>query len=318
MKALGRILVISAIALAASGCQRPMFPGPTAQTAPAQWGTSGNLAPWFQRLPNGQVQYSNQQQGEQLAQLSQKLSEVNQQLARFDADNQGLHAQVAALQQKLDASQSFNLQLKQQLRDATAQMQQIQQAKSVAEQQLAALQNSAAGPPPTASRQNAAGWNPPSNPYQLAGSATLRANNSLLDKLAALQSQGINAWMDGDVIRVEFPSDTLFITGTYDVADTQKILLNNLASSIRQHFPQQFIGIEAHWDASQIQGAGNSLQQLTATQALAVFNHLAQAGLPASQMFTVGMAASRPRYANPSAQNRRVEIVIYPESFGGR
>jgi flagellar motor protein MotB len=134
-------------------------------------------------------------------------------------------------------------------------------------------------------------------------------------KLSQIQAAGVKATMDGDVIRVELPSDQVFVAGTYQIETGSQMLLNNLASAIRQHFPQQFIGIEAHSDNSQVQGSANSLQQLTATQALAILNHLTQAGLPNQQLFTVGMAANRPRYANNSAQNRRVEVVIYPETY---
>ncbi len=272
-----------------------MFQGQTAAQNPL-WSARGDSAGMFQRLPNGEVQYASQQQGEQITQLSKQLTDMSQQLGRFDTDNQGLHGQVASLQQKLEGANNYNYQLKQQLRDATVQLQQFQQ--SGPQQQLAGAQTQAQGP------------------YQFAGNATIHANNSLMGKLSPLQAAGVKASMDGDVIRVEFPSDQLFSAGTYQVQAGQQNLLNNLASTIRQHFPQQFIGIEAHWDQTQVQGSTTSLQQLTATQSLAVLNYLTQAGLPNQQMFTVGMGSNRPRYPNNAPQNRRIEVVIYPESFG--
>ena len=300
------VLVLLLLA-AAAGCQRPMFPGATANNQ-APW---SNPSQWTQQMwGNGSNAGQNP---EQLAQLTKQLADVNAQLTRFDTDNQGLYTQVAALQQKLDTANTYNYQLKQQLRDATVQLQQVQVARDAAEQRLAAAANSTATP--SATGGNLAQAQPsPSNPYQLAGSTTLRANNSLLGKLEAVQAAGVKAWMDGDLIRMEFPSDQLFTPGTFELAGTQKILLNNVASTIRQHFPRQFIGIEAHWDSTPVSGAATSLQQLTASQALAVFNHLTQAGLPARQLFTVGMADNRPRYTGP--QNRRIEIVIYPETAG--
>ena len=59
--------------------------------------------------------------------------------------------------------------------------------------------------------------------------------------------------------------------------------------------------------------------QAAATQALAMFNNMVRLGLSPNQMFTMGMGSNRPRHAggvqgNP---NRRVEIVIYPETFDG-
>jgi flagellar motor protein MotB len=258
-------------------------------------GGQAQNASLYQRLPNGQVQYATQQQGEQIAQLSKQMTEMSQQLSRFDTDNQGLHGQVASLQQKLDAANNFNHQLKQQLRDATVQLQ--QQANS----QATGLAAQSAG--------NASG------PYQFAGTATIRANNSLMGKLSQLEAAGVKASMDGDVIRIEFPSDQVFVPNTYQIQPTQQVHFNNLANIIRQQFPEQFIGIEAHWDQSAVQGSSTSLQQLTATQSLAVLNSLAQAGVAGQQMFTVGMGSNRPRYPNNAPQNRRVEVVIYPESY---
>lgn len=274
------------------GCQRPMFPGP-AEGQGSWWSARGAGAGSFQRLPNGQVQYDSPQQTEQMANLSRQMNDMSQQLSRFDADNQGLHGQVATLQQKLDAANNYNYQLKQQLRDATVQLQQVQQNPG----QLA--------------QQNASGSG---GVHQFAGSATIRANNSLMGKLQSLQNAGIKASMDGDVIRIELPSEQLFIPNTYQIQPGQLSQLQHLAATIKQQFPEQFIGVEAHWDRSQIQGASGSLQQLTATQSLAVMNALEQAGVPNQQMFTVGMGSSRLRYPNNAPQNRRVEIVIYPET----
>ncbi len=294
-----RLVVIGLVTAAFAGCQRPMFPNQTGG------GAATGSASLFQRLPNGQAQYATQQQSEQIGQLSKQLSDMSQQMGRFDTDNQGLHGQIASLQQKLDGANNFNYQLKQQLRDSTVQLQQYQQSKGQLEQQLAGSQLQA---------QQSQTANRP-GPYQLAGSATIHANNSLMAKLSQVQAAGVKATMDGDVIRVEFPADQVFAPGTYQIQASQQVLLNNLSSAIRQHFPQQFVGVEAHWDNSEIQGSSNSPQQLTATQALAVLNHLTQSGMPNQQLFTVGMGGNRPRYPNNAPQNRRVEIVIYPETF---
>ena len=63
-----------------------------------------------------------------------------------------------------------------------------------------------------------------------------------------------------------------------------------------------------------------SHHQLTATQALAVFDLLVKGGLSHDQVFTMALGSNRPRYQNAQVQggispNRRIEIVIYPESF---
>ena len=101
-----RVVVLGLLAVALAGCQRPMFQGQTAGQNP-WWGARGDSAALYQRLPNGQVQYSTPQQTEQIAQLSKQMTDMSQQLGRFDTDNQGLHGQVAALQQKLDSANNF-------------------------------------------------------------------------------------------------------------------------------------------------------------------------------------------------------------------
>lgn len=294
-----RIVALGLLVFGLAGCQRPMFSGQSG--ANNNWlGGPGDSATLFQRLPNGQSQYSTQQQIEQISQLSKQMSEMSQQLARFDTDNQGLHSQVASLQQRLDTANNYNVQLKQQLRDATVQLQQQSNG-----QQLANAPSTSAQPLSAS----------PAGQHQFAGNATLRANNSLMGKLSPLQAAGVKASMDGDVIRIEFPSEQVFVPNTYQIQQGQQALFNNLATTIRQHFPEQFIGIESHWDQTPVQGSTNSLQQLTATQSLAVLNYLTQAGIPNQQMFTVGMGSNRPRYPNNASQNRRIEIVIYPETF---
>ena len=82
------------------------------------------------------------------------------------------------------------------------------------------------------------------------------------------------------------------------------------------------MGIEAHWDNSPIQPATLSHHQVTATQALAVYDYLVRTGLPSKQLFTMSLGSNRPRYnsVNPTtgiSPNRRIEIVIYPETYNG-
>ena len=128
--------------------------------------------------------------------------------------------------------------------------------------------------------------------------------------------------MDGDVIRVEFPSDVVFTPGTYQIRPDQMNTLRNIATTIRQYFPSQIIGVEAHWDGTQLNPPTTTHHQLTATQSLAVFNQLIQYGLPADQLFTMALGSNRPRHPQSNlgggfSPNRRIEIVIYPESFNG-
>jgi flagellar motor protein MotB len=243
-------------------------------------------------------------------QLSQQVASLNARLGQFDSDNSNLHTQIAALQQRLQNATSYNDQLRQQLAGTVQQLQQAQAQN----QQLAASQSPATIP------SASGGMNP--SPWQnvSTGGATIRANNGLMDRLNTVELPGFRTWMDGDVIRIEGPTDRLFVSGTWQINNNDAMALAGLAGAIRQHFPRQVVGIEAHWDGSPIQPATMSHHQLTATQALAVFDLLVKSGLPNAQVFTMGMGSNRPRYQASATQNgispnRRIEIVIYPETF---
>lgn len=245
--------------------------------------------------------------------LSEQLQSLNQRLGQFDNDNQQLLADLAATKQKLQASNDYNYQLKQQLTDSLAQLQQLQNSKTSMEQQLAAAQARGNGGNLIQTSSNGV-------PAQLPSGAMLKANNSLLQKVGLIQLPGVTTRMDGDVIRIEFPSDQLFEPNTYRISSGFVPLLQQLSATITRNFPEQIIGIEAHWDNTPLQNA--TPHQLTATQSLAVFDQLQKSGLSAQQMFTMATGANRPRYpaslgagSNP---NRRVEIVIYPETYTGR
>ncbi len=241
-------------------------------------------------------QFANQTTPGQMNELSKQIDALNSRVARFNSDNDNLHTQVAALQQRLQNANNYNDQLKQQLSDTTIQLQQLQRT---AQQSLAS--------------QSSRG-----TPTQFAG-ATIRANNSLMGKLDSVQQSGLKSWMDGDVIRIEAPTDRIFVPGSYQINANDAAALANLANIIRLNFPRQVVGIEAHWDGTPIQPASTSHHQLTATQALAVFDLLVKSGLPNNQVFTMALGSNRPRYnvavQNGISPNRRIEIVIYPETF---
>ncbi|MBX3417260.1 MAG: OmpA family protein [Pirellulaceae bacterium] len=248
--------------------------------------------------------------------LGDQVENLNRRLGQFDSDNQQLLTDLATTKQKLQAANDYNYQLKQQITDSLAQMQQLQNSKASLEQQLASAQM----------RTGNGGMLPASNsgntPSQLAGAAPLRANNSLLQKVALVQLPGVTTRMDGDVIRIELPSDQLFQPNSYAINPNFGQVLQQVATAVNSHFPEQIVGVEAHWDNTPIQPATTTHHQLTASQALAVFDQLRRVGVSEQQLFTMGVGSNRPRYgasANPGGNpNRRVEIVIYPETYTSR
>jgi flagellar motor protein MotB len=313
MARIALLLVVSLSIL--PGCRQPM--GGTG----AQGTMLGNNLPWSQNSGNlfanqGLFQQPNMPQVDpaQMQQLASQVQSLNQRLGQFNSDNDNLNAQIAALQQRLGTANSYNDSLRQQLADTMAQLQQSQtqnqQITAAAQQQIAqAMQQGQGG---------AAGLDPYRN-ASAGGAATIRANNGLMQRLNSVQVPGFRTWMDGDVIRIEGPTDRLFVSGSYQINQNDASAISSLAQTIRQNFPQQVISVEAHWDGSPVQPATMSHHQLTANHALAVLDLLVKGGLPNSRVFTMAMGSNRPRY-NSGAQNgvspnRRIEIVIYPEMY---
>ena len=287
--------------------------------------------------------------------IAQEYGRIQQQLGAYDADNQLLNTEVATLQQKLELANQYNQTLKQQLADTSDRITRNGNQQVIDQQQFASLQqqvqtyqrqlddqnrrltdqNQRLAEQDRLLAQQRENWQgntafqnqndqnrgtfQNSSFSSNRGSATLRANNGLMQRLNSINIPGGNARMDGDIIRIEFPTDRLFTSGSYRVQPAQLPLLQNVASTIRQSFPRQIVGIEAHWDGTPLSPPGTTDHQLTATQSLAIFDELVRLGLPAKQLFTMAMASNRPRHqqrlVGGVSPNRRIELVIYPESY---
>jgi outer membrane protein OmpA-like peptidoglycan-associated protein len=116
----------------------------------------------------------------------------------------------------------------------------------------------------------------------------------------------------------------LFVGGSTQLQPTSYLLLDQVAAAIQRDYPRQRVGVEGHTDATSTTGLSNAaLHQLTSAQAAAVLDQLIQRNrLPPQQLFTVAHGGNHPRVpaTSPEARtkNRRVEIVIYPETIDGR
>ena len=351
-------LVAAAIAITCSGCRQPAASGlfgSTASTRPSLFNFGGSQTAGNQRsggvfggLAGNQaaqgsgntigIQTNTQEQYQQFSAINEQLRIANQRLAAYDSDNQELNTELAASSQKLQLANQYSQTLKDQLGDTAEQIRLAQNERQSALQQLASMRlqlqqsnqneqrlaqqaqqnnsnNQRTGQ--LAGFSSAGGTN-----TRLAGGATIRANNSLMSSLSRIQIPGGEARMDGDVIRIEFPSDQLFVPGTYQIQPSRQAMLRNLVGTIEQTFPNQIVGIEAHWDGTPLSPPGTSDHQLTATQSLSVFDELVRLGLPRKQIFTMAMASNRPRHPAGSVggqhPNRRIEIVIYPERWNAR
>lgn len=233
-------------------------------------------------------------------QLTAELQDLGSRLRRFDADNTELHTEVARLQQQLNVTDEEKGLLREQLADASKRLEAAEIARAETDRRLGALQ---------ASHRSEVG-------------ATISANNSLSRELQLIEIGGLEVRQESDVIKIELPSDSLFTPMTTQISPAGIAQLDQVAAAIRRHYPRQIIGVEAHLDSQSAIGATYTAHQLTATQALAVVHQLLRAGqLAERQLFTMGLGGNRPRFSNGDAagqaRNRRVEIVVYPETYDG-
>ena len=220
--------------------------------------------------------------------------------AHLDRDNKQLQKEVAQSQQQVKLLRDQVTLLQKRLAETTKLLQDAQQAKQNSDQQLQALQVST----------------------QHKGGATLTANNSQATSLKAIEIPGVDARLEGDVIRIRLPAEKLFQPGTAQISPAALPLIDQIASAITGKYPRQLIAIEGHTDNTVIPtNPPITSHQLASIQATAIFNVLARRNrLPAQQLFLVAHGANHPVASNATpagkAANRRVELVVYPEQIG--
>ncbi|HEX5471453.1 MAG TPA: OmpA family protein [Lacipirellulaceae bacterium] len=271
-----RATVLAVCGLALMGCSQYSM-GPYAQQQPAP------------------VTLSPQQQ----TALAQQTQQYQQRAASLDRDNQELQSMLAqsrqqsqVLQQQIQATQT-------QLRDTTDHLASLQSENDQLRGRTSALAAS----------------------IQTRSQAEIHANNTLLASMTITKMPGINVRQDGDVIRIELPSDQLFNLGTAQLKLGSDAILKTIAADVTQNYPRQLIGIEGHTDNSPMTSPQFPTEQhLAVAQAMAVYDTLTRAeGMPAQQLFVVGHGSSHPIVSNGTeagrARNRRIEVVIYPETM---
>ena len=266
--------------LALTGCQNNPFQRPA--------GTAGALSP-------GQTSALQSEQQK----LTAQLADLNRRLGQMDGNNADLHKQIADREKQLNASQEQVAILQKQLGEAGAKWNEALAARKDAEQKLKAQQAST----------------------QFKGGAAITANSSVRQSLSMVNLPGLEVRQDGEVIRIEIPSDRLFVPGTAQPTGNSSMILDEIANAIARNYPRQRIVLEAHGDGT---GGANAItsHSLTSTQAQAVFQQLVTRGrVPARQLSMLAVGDNHPLAAVASpegrAKNRRVEVVIYPDTFDG-
>ena len=270
--------------IALAGCQQnPYLSVPGAGAYPAQ---SGPLNPSL-----------SQQQA--IDPKDSRLAELSRRVQLLDDNNRQLHTQLAQSEQQTQVyREELNL-IRQQLADTTQQLETATIAAREAENRVRGFQAST----------------------QMRGGATIRPNTNLSQLASRLNLGGLPVRQDGDRIRISIPSDQLFAPGSAQLLPQAVNVVDPVAAQLRSLFPRQRIGIEGYTDNAQTFGGGAAAShQLASAQASAILDVLTRrAGMPLGQFFIVAQGANRPAQSNQSASgraaNRRIELVIYSETF---
>jgi len=228
-----------------------------------------------------------------------QMAELNRRVRLLDDNNRQLHTQLAQSEQQSQVYRDELNLVRQQLTDTTNRLDSAAIAASEAKDRLQGMQAST----------------------QLRGGATIRANTNLQQIAGQMNLGGLTVIPDGDTIRIVVPADQLFQPGTANLLPSAAPILDNLAAQVRASLPRQRIAIEGYADNAPIYGGRFSTShQMTSAQVSSVLEMLTRrSGLPEVQLFTVAQGSNHPRAANEDAAgravNRRVEFVVYPETF---
>ncbi len=236
---------------------------------------------------------------QQQAAIAQQTQQYQQRAAALDHDNQELQSMLAQAKQQSQILEDQVRATQTQLKDTTDRLVAMQADNDQLRGRTSAMAAS----------------------IQTHNHAEIRANNTLLRSLTVTNMPGINVRQDGDVIRIELPVDQLFNLGTAQLRPGADALLRTVAVDLTQNYPQQLIGIEGHTDGSPSTSSQYPTDEhLSVAEAMAVYDNLTRVGgMPTRQLFVVGHGSSHPVVSNGTeagrARNRRVEVVIYPETM---
>ncbi len=240
-----------------------------------------------------------QLQQQQIA-MQRQNQELHAHAASLDRQNQEMTALVAQLRLQTKVEQDRARLLQTQLASTTDQLGKLQKEKETITKQTETL---------TASLQRQRG-------------VTIKPNNSLLATLPQINLRGVRTRRDGDVIRIELPTDQLFQYGSSQLQPNSGPIIAAAAAEILRTYPNQKIGVEGHTDSDPVRSYQySSNTQLSIAQAMAVHDFLtSQTRMQANQLLVVGHGGSHGVFSNATPEgkqrNRRVELVIYPERAG--
>ncbi len=300
---LRRSIMICVGLLCSFGCNRsnPYLTTQPAAIVPSAPSNAGSLLPgWFSGTAANPIGPSFNQQA------SIRESDLSRRLQMLDENNRQLQTQLAQSQQQAQLAADERALLRRQLQDAAQQLQNSKIASDQASQQLRGLSQQYQGLQEST---------------QLRGGARLTANSSLRGRTESLSQLGFPVFQEADIIRMRIPADQLFQPNSATLTPSASDILDRTSEILRREFSRQRVGIEGHTDAGPFYGGNfSTAQQLASAQSTAIVEHLQRRNkMPSAQLFSLahGTNHSIADNATPTgrAQNRRIEIVVYPDSF---
>lgn len=279
------------------GCSRNPYPAGYPVGPYPQAGVPGAPQAGYGQAATGPASVFAQQQ------TNPQLMDLQRRVLQLDENNRQLTTQIAQAQQQSQAFRERADLLAKQLQDATNQNKQLLAATQQYANQAQGMQASM--------RQI-------ESSMTSRGGARLTANNSLAGSAANLQISGARVVPDGELIRIRIPADQMFSPGSATPTAAASMVLDQVGSNLTRQFSRQRVAVEGHTDTSQIAGATS--YQLSGAQAQAVMDMLVRrGGVPMQQLFVIAHGPNHPLADNnfPAgrAENRRIEIVIYPDTF---
>lgn len=238
---------------------------------------------------------------DQQQQIAQREQELRSRAEQLDRDNQELETLLAQSRQQSQLLSDQIVATQDQLRSTVEQLTTSEETNSELKKRTQALVASVSTP--------AVGG--------------IRPNSTLLRPLQLSGVSGVSVRQDGDVIRAAVESDQLFYTNAAQLQPSGERLLQAVISELTRAYPGHLIGIEGHTDgAPLVSSQHSSSHHLSVAQATAAYDVLRRSGVPAAQMFVIGHGSNHPLVSNATEagrkKNRRIELVVYPETVRGR
>ena len=239
-------------------------------------------------------------------QVPAQLAELERRAKLLDDNNRQLTTQLAQSQQQMQLFKERSDLMQRQLQDVNNQLQQSRVASAQSSQQLRGLADRVQVEQSLQERR---------------GGAKLTANTSSKVGSEPLRDLGYAVESDRGVVRLRVPADQLFQPGTSQLTPSASGILDRISDSFKRNYAKQRIAIEAHTDNAPLYGGSFSTNhQLAAAQSNAVLDHFTRRNqMPISQLFTLNHGDNYPIADNQSpanrASNRRIEFVIYAETF---